>query len=102
MEKQDKELVNAYCKVFNRKQSAFTPSKADEQALSAMSETGQEIADNVNAWVKSGYSDKQLDLQHYASEKLGQDLTCILLDLNLYENPVLVSKAFELLTRNYG
>ena len=67
-----------------------------------MSDTRQEITDAVNSWVKSGYADKQLDLQHFATENLEQDLTCILLDLNLYENSDLVSKAFELLTRTYG
>ena len=38
--------------------------------LNEMSDTRQEITDAVNSWVKSGYVDKQLDLQHFAAENL--------------------------------
>ena len=38
---------------------------------------------------------------YWTKEVFDQNLTCILLDLQLYDNPILVSKVFELLISYY-
>jgi hypothetical protein len=65
--------------------------------MAQMSDTLGEICNEVNQWTKTAFSDKSLDLQQ-VSEK---DFVCILLDINLYDNPVLVSNAFKLLIRYF-
>jgi hypothetical protein len=61
----------------------------------------KDICANINAWVKEYYGEKSLDLQSISTNKLKQNLTCILLDINLYHNPVLVSNAFRNLISNF-
>ena len=60
-----------------------------------MSSTFEEMCVGVNEWITTAVNDKTLDLQDIAV----RDFVCILLDLNLYENPSLVSSAFKLLVR---
>ena len=40
-------------------------------------------------------------MQSISASKLKQNLTCILLDINLYHNPILVSNAFRNLISNF-
>ena len=51
--------------------------------------------------MRKTYSERSLDLQT-VSQVDGSDLTCILLELNLYDNPRLVSNAFQLLIAQYS
>ena len=81
--------------------SAFNPSKKDLAEIKEMEETGKDISKYVNSWVLDAYKDKKLDLQNAATIINDQDLKCILLDLQLYDNPDLVSKVFKLLISYY-
>jgi hypothetical protein len=60
-----------------------------------MSSTLEEMCVGVYDWITNAVNDKTLDLQYIAN----RDFVCILIDLNLYENPSLVSSAFKLLVR---
>ena len=51
--------------------------------------------------MRKTYSERSLGLQT-VSQVDGSDLTCILLELNLYDNPRLVSNAFQLLIAQYS
>ena len=55
----------------------------------------EEMCVGVYDWITNAVNDKTLDLQYIAN----RDFVCILIDLNLYENPSLVSSAFKLLVR---
>ena len=62
-----------------------------------MSGTLDQICQEVNVWTKRAFDDKSLDLQVISTK----DFVAILLDINLYNNPVLVSNAFKLLIRYF-
>ena len=66
-----------------------------------MAKVKTEICENINNWMCDYYSVKDLDLQDVCYKELGEDLPCILLDINLYRNATLVSNAFKLLIRNF-
>lgn len=77
------------------KAQSSTNAKKIQKQLKEMSSTFEEMGAAVNEWITSAINDKTLDLQNIAD----RDFVCILLDLNLYENPSLVSSAFKLLVR---
>lgn len=62
-----------------------------------MSNVLDQICSEVNVWVKGAFNDKSLDLQKISTK----DFVAILLDINLYQNPNLVSNAFKLLIRYF-
>ena len=101
LERADDYKINQYCKTQLRIMSAFNPSKKDLAEIKEMEETGKDISKYVNSWVLDAYKDKKLDLQNAATIINDQDLKCILLDLQLYDNPDLVSKVFKLLISYY-
>ena len=47
-------------------------------------------------WIREAYEDKNLDLI-----KVNKNFVSILLDINLYDNPDLVSNAFNMLVRTF-
>jgi len=60
-----------------------------------MNSTLEEMCQGVNEWISNAVNDRTLDLQVISD----RDFVCILFDLNLYENPILVSSAFKLLVK---
>ena len=97
--KKDRELMKYY-DLQMKSQTSNNP-KNYEKALASFSDVKKEICTNINLWVKEYYGDKALDLQSISTNKLKENLTCILLDINLYHNPVLVSNAFRILISNF-
>ena len=75
--------------------------KKYESQLRQLSSVQEEISNHVNEWVRNAYNEKSLDLQT-VSEAEGSDFTCILLELNLYDNPKLVCNVFQLLIAQYS
>lgn len=62
-----------------------------------MKDTIAEICEEVNKFIKIAVDDKAIDLAEISS----RNYICILLDINLYDNPELVSSTFKLLVRYY-
>jgi hypothetical protein len=56
------------------------------------------FSDNGASWIRTAYADKKMDLQKISTDS---DFISILLDINLYENPALVSSAFNMLVRYF-
>jgi hypothetical protein len=65
--------------------------------MNEMRSTIEEICAEVNKFIKIAVDDKTIDLQEISS----RNYICILLDINLYDNPELVSSAFKLLVRYF-
>ena len=96
--KKDRKLEAYYDKYMKYSNN---PSKKLKTELDNLIEVKNGICVNINDWMKDYYNKKELDLSYVCDKKLHQDLSCILLDINLYANENLVSKAFKLLIRNF-
>ena len=95
----DRKLTKYY-DLYLKSQTSNNP-KQYASDLNGLSNVRDDICENINDWIKQFFSDKSLDLQHISLKEFNQDLTCILLDINLYKNPVLVSNVFKLLISNF-
>jgi len=57
-----------------------------------------DIDKKIIEWMRRSYTDKSLDLR----AKSSKDLICILLDIILYEDSVMVTSAFTLLAKYFS
>ena len=92
--------IGKYCQVYQQaiQQGSF---KKFENQLRHLNDARDSICDNVNEWVRIAYNERSLDLQT-VSRAAGGDFSCILLELNLYDCPKLVSNVFQLLIAQYS
>jgi len=61
-------------------------------------EIKQRTDEKTIGWMKIAFSNKNLDMRTKSTEK---DLICILLDIILYQDVVMVNSAFTLLARYF-
>lgn len=92
--------MKKYYDKYIKSQTSNNPKKYASE-LAALQPVKDGICADVNAWIKAYYADTSLDLQSVSTRDLKTDLTCVLLDINLYKNPVLVQNAFKLLISNF-
>ena len=99
-QKKGSPALNKYCQLYSQAISTGNMKNYVNQ-LRQYSAVQQEICDNANEWVRLTYNERSLDLQT-VSQAEGSDFSCILLELNLYDNPKLVSNVFQLLIAQYS
>ena len=61
-------------------------------------EIKEKCDDKVIGWMKSSFANKNLDMRSKSEE----DLVCILMDIILYQDSVMVNNAFTLLARYFS